>query len=123
VFARPRHSLARDYKGHLAEDGLLILRYSSLSSWLVAWQYPGRHEGRGAGSSTSCPEGKQEKTGFQEARRRVPKLTCTVIYFSNKPTTPNSANSSLGQVYSNHHNYHLKYVICSYFFMAKRIYL
>jgi hypothetical protein len=35
----------------------------------------------GAESSTSCSEGKQEKTGFQEARRRVSKPTPTVTHF------------------------------------------
>ena len=33
-----------------------------------AWQHPGRHGAGGAGSSTSCFEGKQKKTGFQAAR-------------------------------------------------------
>jgi hypothetical protein len=35
----------------------------------------------GAENSISCPEGKQEKTGFQEARTRVLKLTLTVTHF------------------------------------------
>ena len=35
------------------------------------WQHPGRNGVGGAESYTSCSEGKQEKTGFQEARTRV----------------------------------------------------
>jgi hypothetical protein len=36
-----------------------------------AWQHPGRHGAGGAERSTSCSEGKQEKTNFQEARRKL----------------------------------------------------
>jgi hypothetical protein len=35
-----------------------------------AWQHPDKHGAGEAESSTSSPEGKQEKTGFQAARTR-----------------------------------------------------
>ena len=53
-----------------------------------AWQCLGRH---GAGA-----EGKQEKTGFQAARR-VSKPTPTVTHFSSKDTPPNKCHS-LGHI-------------------------
>jgi hypothetical protein len=62
-----------------------------------AWQHLGRHGAGGAESSTSCSEGKQEKTGFQAAKRRVLKPTPTMAHFqqshicSNKATPLKSA--------------------------------
>ena len=46
-----------------------------------AWQCPGKHGAGGAESSTSCSESKQEKIGFQEAKRRVLKPMPTMTHF------------------------------------------
>jgi hypothetical protein len=43
-------------------------------------QCPGKHVVGGAESSTSCSKGKNEKTGFQTARRKVSKPTPKVIH-------------------------------------------
>jgi hypothetical protein len=50
------------------------------------WQCPGRHGAGGAKNSTSLSKGRQEKTGFQEVRRKVSKPTSTVIHLPNKAT-------------------------------------
>jgi hypothetical protein len=60
---------------------LIGLVFQSISSWLEAWQHPGRHGAGGAESSTFCSKGKQEKTGLQVVRRRVSKPTTTVTHF------------------------------------------
>jgi hypothetical protein len=44
-----------------------------------AWQCPGRHGAGGAESSTSSPEGKQEQTAFQTAKRKVCLFVCLFI--------------------------------------------
>jgi hypothetical protein len=63
-------------------NGLLVLRFSPLTSWLEAWQHPGRcSDGEGAESSTSCSEGKQEKPDFQANRRKTSLPTPTVTHF------------------------------------------
>jgi hypothetical protein len=69
----------------------------SIITKVGAWQHPGRHDARGAESSTSCSKGKQEKTVSWAARRRVPKPTHPVTHFlqqdhnySNKATPPSS---------------------------------
>jgi len=56
---------------------------SKLQSIIIkagAWQCPGRHGIGGAESSISCSKGKQKKTGFQAARKRVLKPTPTVTH-------------------------------------------
>jgi hypothetical protein len=74
-----------------------------------AWQHPGRPGIGRAKSSTSCSEGKWEKTGFQAVRTRVWKPTPTVTHLLQqghtypKVTPPNSATPR-GQAYSNHHS-------------------
>jgi hypothetical protein len=45
-----------------------------------ALQHPGRHGAAGAKSSAPSSKGKQEKTGFQAARKRVLKPTPTVTH-------------------------------------------
>jgi hypothetical protein len=45
-----------------------------------AWQYPGSHGLREAGSFTSSLEGCKENTGFQAARMSVLKPTPTVTH-------------------------------------------
>jgi len=62
------------------------------------WQHPGRHGMERTESSTSCTEGRQEKTGFQGARMRVLKPMPTMTHFfqqchtySNKATPLNTA--------------------------------
>jgi hypothetical protein len=47
---------------------------------VVTQQHPGRHGVGGAKSSTSCSKGKQEKAGFQVARRRFLKPKATVTH-------------------------------------------
>jgi hypothetical protein len=42
-----------------------------------AWQHPDRCDAGGTESSTSSSKGRQEKTGFQAARKRVLKPTLT----------------------------------------------
>jgi hypothetical protein len=113
IAVKRHHDQENCYKGqHLIGAGLLVLRFSPLSSWQEAWQHLGKHRIReGAESSTSCCEGKQEKADFQKARMKVSKPTPTVIHFlqqghthSNKGTPPKSA-TPLGLAYSNHHNH------------------
>jgi hypothetical protein len=53
-----RHDQGISYEGHLIGASLLVLRFSSLSSFPEKWQHPGRHGigGAGAESSTSCSD-------------------------------------------------------------------
>jgi hypothetical protein len=58
IAMKSHHNQGNSYKGqHLTVAGLLVLRFSLLSSWQEAWQYPGRHGVGGAESSTSSSEG------------------------------------------------------------------
>jgi hypothetical protein len=50
---------------------LTDLEIQSINIKAGAEQCPGRHEAGGAESSTSCSEGKQQKTGFQSTRMTV----------------------------------------------------
>ena len=69
VAVNRHHKQGNSYKGqHLPEAGLQVQRFSPLSSWWEAQHCPCRHGAGGAQSSTSCSKGRQEKTGFQEAR-------------------------------------------------------
>jgi hypothetical protein len=64
---------------YLIRASLQVQRFSPLSSWQEAWQHPGIHSSEeGAKSSISSSEGNQEKTVFQEARRKVSKSTCHI---------------------------------------------
>jgi hypothetical protein len=56
-----------------------------------AWQHPGRHYGGGAERSTFCSKDKQEKTGFQAARKRVLKPKLTVTHFLQQGHTYSNA--------------------------------
>jgi hypothetical protein len=72
IAIRRQHDQGNSYKGqHLVGVDLQVQRFSPLSSWGEVWQHPGRHGAGGAESSTSCSEGKQEKTVFQAAKRKV----------------------------------------------------
>jgi hypothetical protein len=77
--------------------GLQVQRYKSIIK-AGAWQCQVRQRVGRAEGSTSCSDGKQQKTGFQGARLRALKPTFTVTHFlqqghtySNKVTPPNSA--------------------------------
>ena len=49
------HDHGNSYKRkHLIGAVLQFQRFSPLSLWQEAWQYPGRHGAGGAESSTSC---------------------------------------------------------------------
>jgi hypothetical protein len=71
-------------KGHLIRAGLLVLRFSSLSSRPEAWQNPDRNGAEEAQSSTSCSEGKQEKNGKAHAQWHISSNKATPT-----PTRPN----------------------------------
>jgi hypothetical protein len=70
-----------DQGQYLIGAGFLVLRLNPLSSWWKACQHPGKHDTRGAENSTSFSKGKQEKTDFQTARRRISLPTTTVTHF------------------------------------------
>jgi hypothetical protein len=100
IAVKRHHGQSNSYKGqHLIGTGLLVQRFSPLSSRLEAWQCPGRHSaGEGTESSKSQSNCKQEKFGSYVARRWVLKPTPTMTYFlqqghsySNRITPPNSA--------------------------------
>jgi hypothetical protein len=59
----------------------LAYRFRGSAHYHQAWEHPGRHDLGGAESSTTHSKGKQGKTDFQEARRKVSKATPTVTYF------------------------------------------
>jgi hypothetical protein len=56
-----------------------------------AWQCPGSHGVGGAESSTSCSEGKQEKTGFQGEKIIVLKSISTMTHFLHQGHTHTKA--------------------------------
>jgi len=92
------HDQGNSCKGqHLIRAALQVQRFSPLSSWQEACQYPGWHGSGGDENSTSCSKGSQEKTVLWAARMRVSKPMTTETHFlqighthSNKATpTPN----------------------------------
>ena len=98
------HDHSSSYKGqHLIGAGLLVLRFSPLSSWQEAWQHPGSHGAGGAESSKSCPKGKQ-KTGFQAAMRKVsqspPPQWYTIPPTRSQPIVPLPGTSIFKPIYS-----------------------
>jgi len=59
------HAQGNAYKGqHLTGAGLQVQRFSPLSSWLEAWQHPGRMVLEKELRVLSGSTGSQEKTGF-----------------------------------------------------------
>ena len=99
------HDQGNSYKGHFNWGWLT---YSEVLFKVGARQHPGKHDAKGAESSTSQSEGCQEKTGFQVARMRVLKVTLTVTHSTSPHLLPKGHTSkwhhSLGEAYSNHHS-------------------
>ena len=80
------HDQRNSYNGqHLTGAALQVQKFSPLLSQQEGWQRPGTHSTGGAERSTSCCKSRQEKNGFQAARRRVSQSI-------KRP--PNSANSN-----------------------------
>jgi hypothetical protein len=79
IAVKRHHDQGNSYNGqHLIRASLQIQRFSPLVSWQEAWQLPGRQEEL---SFVSCSEGKQEKTGFHAAKRRISESTPIVTHF------------------------------------------